>query len=88
MDANNKVIVFLGAGASAFAGYRTFAGFPGLLFRDYYNDGENLNPDERNNYDLLREVESQLGKLRRPKTHDQFLFNADALFRIMENTPN
>ena len=68
-----KVILFLGSGASAFVGYRTFATFPELLLNQRIRAEEGLGPILPEIESLLKEVKEQLNVRSEPTTHDNFL---------------
>lgn len=68
-----KTLLFLGSGASLFAGYRTFETFPDLIFNNETRMKESLPPLHPTTSELLHEIEQQLKIDRKPTTHDNFL---------------
>lgn len=69
--ATPKIVLFLGAGASYFAGYHTFATFPSLLFTPDVRSKEGLPAIERRVEEILKEIEASLKSRREPTTHDK-----------------
>jgi hypothetical protein len=74
---HNRVVVFLGAGASTPAGYRTFSSFPDLLLDECTRLREGLTKISRAEYSLLLEIRRSLSALQKPATHDNFLWALD-----------
>jgi hypothetical protein len=77
MKSNNhqaKIAVFLGAGASAFAGYKTFASFPDLIFSGEIRKNEDLGELHNSTLRLLKEVGQSLQIKGKATTHDNFLW--------------
>ena len=79
----HRVVLYLGAGASQFAGYRTFADFPVLLFNQAVRDAEQLPPlpdaAERLLHDIKVALESRDGWT----THDRFLWRLNEYQQIL-----
>jgi hypothetical protein len=71
-----RAIVFLGAGASQFAGYRTFQSFDTLFFDAHVREVERLPPVSDSTLQLMRELKSSLEHQRpvRAVTHDNYLW--------------
>jgi len=69
-----QVVLFLGAGASAFAGYHTFETFPDLLLSDDIRRDEGLDPLPPRVCSFLHEVNDTLRVEHQPRTHDKFLW--------------
>ena len=74
MGGNSSLVVFLGAGASAFAGYGTFQNFPGLLLNEEMRARQGLTALHPTTAAFLREVRDTLVILGKPTTHDHFLW--------------
>jgi len=72
-----KVLVFLGAGASRFAEYYTFADFPELLFNTELRNKERLPPLSQNSERILGAVRESLLRNNIPTTHDNFLWRLE-----------
>jgi hypothetical protein len=73
-DHGSKVVLFLGAGASAFAGYCTFVDFPNLLFDVDLRQKEQLPPLFDSSARILNAVRSSLQRGGISTTHDNFLW--------------
>lgn len=87
---NPNVILVLGAGASAFAGYRTFATFPDLIFDDSLRNKDGIPEVRRQTRALLSEIHSALEILGVPPTHDSFLRALDSyvdMWRVLRTDP-
>src|ERR1035441_8107606 len=71
-----RAVVFLGAGASQFAGYRTFQSFDTLFFDAHVREVERLPPVSDSTLQLMRELKSSLEHQRpvRAVTHDNYLW--------------
>jgi len=71
-----RAIVFLGAGASQFAGYRTFQSFDTLFFDPHVREVERLPPVSDCTLQLMREIRSSLEHQHPVKavTHDNYLW--------------
>src|SRR5437773_687522 len=70
----SRILLFLGAGASSFVGYHTFASFPDLLLNADLRSREGLPEFHYTTPDFLREVQQTLLTERLPTTHDKFLW--------------
>lgn len=69
-----STVLFLGAGASAFAGYQTFRGFGDLILNDLIRFKEGLPVIAPETPRLISELNEALRRMRRPATHDQYLW--------------
>jgi len=69
-----KIVVFLGSGASAFAGYHTFATFPDLIYDQTVRSQDGLPPLHSTTISLLEEIKDTLRKAAKPTTHDNYLW--------------
>ncbi|HTS16704.1 MAG TPA: hypothetical protein VMP11_03955 [Verrucomicrobiae bacterium] len=71
-----RAILFLGAGASQFAGYCTFQSFDTLFLDPNVRQAEKLPPVQDTTLELMRELRSSLENQRppRPVTHDNYLW--------------
>ena len=69
-----RAIVFLGAGASQFVGYRTFQSFDDLFFDAHVREVEQLPPVRDSTLQLMRELRSSLEYQSKPVTHDNYLW--------------
>lgn len=67
-------ILFLGAGASDFAGYQTFRRFGDLLLDEGLRYRENLPGIATETPRLILEMQSALERMQRPATHDNYLW--------------
>lgn len=86
MDRNGgqpKVILFLGAGASCFAGYYTFVSFPELLFNFELRESEGLHPISPNPERILRAIRASLERNNQATTHDNFLWRLDGYTQFL-----
>jgi hypothetical protein len=77
--------VFLGSGASQFAGYRTFVTFPELIFDPVLHQQQGLPPLNDNALGLLDEVRTALANAQQPTTADNILRKLDG-YRHLWNT--
>lgn len=68
------VTLFLGAGASRFAGYYTFRAFDHLLLNPHHRAKEGLPELDRDTERFLSEVRQALTDISRPATHDNYLW--------------
>jgi hypothetical protein len=71
---NSKIVIFLGAGASAFSGYKTFQDFRDLIFKEEVKNDENLPQIHPSTPPLLAEIESVLPYDNKYPTHDNYLW--------------
>lgn len=78
-----SVVLYLGAGASQFAGYRTFADFPVLLFNQTVRDAEQLPPLPDAAIRLLTEIKVALESQDGWTTHDRFLWRLNEYEHIL-----
>ena len=69
-----KIVVFLGSGASAFAGYRTFETFPSLISDETIRIQEELPPLHSTTLPLLEEIRQTLLIAGKHTTHDNYLW--------------
>jgi hypothetical protein len=86
----SRILLFLGAGASQFAGYRTFADFPQLLFDEKLRRSEGLPPIQPGPLRILEQIKNALESTEVPTTHDNFLWRLDAytqLLRLNQRDP-
>jgi hypothetical protein len=77
-----QIVVFLGAGASAVAGYQTFAGFPDLIFSDEIRYQQRLGQLHSTTRPLLKDIEQSLQISNEATTHDNFLKRLDDYTRL------
>jgi len=90
MRAQSRLALFLGAGASQFAGYRTFADFPQLLFDEELRRAEDLPAIPPGPLGMLQQIKNALEATDVPTTHDNFLWRLDAytqLLRLNQRDP-
>ena len=78
-----RVALYLGAGASQFAGYRTFADFPVLLFNQSVRETEQLPPLPDAAARLLYEIKVVLESRDGWTTHDRFLWRLNEYQQIL-----
>jgi len=78
-----RVVLYLGAGASQFAGYRTFAEFPRLLFNQDVRKKEELPPIPDNAARLLQDIKVSLEGTDGWTTHDRFLWRLNEYQQIL-----
>ena len=71
---SKKIVVFLGAGASQFIGYRTFQSFDTLILDSNVRNNENLPAIPEATVQLIKEIQTSLIRQRRPVTHDNYLW--------------
>lgn len=86
----SRILLFLGAGASQFAGYRTFADFPQLLFDEKLRRIEGLPQLQPGPLRILEQIKNALESTEVPTTHDNFLWRLDAytqLLRLNQRDP-
>lgn len=69
-----RIMLFLGAGASQFAGYLTFRTFDHLLLKPHLRAREGLPPLDSDTERFLGEVGQALKDISRPTTHDNYLW--------------
>lgn len=69
-----KIILFIGSGSSAFAGYRTFETFPALIFNEQIRIEDKLPPLHPTTFGFLKEIEQTLLLSHKSTTHDNFLW--------------
>ena len=72
-----KIVAFLGAGASCFAGYYTFVGFPELLFNTKLRQQEGMPLLSDSPERILRAIKESLERNNTATTHDNFLWRLD-----------
>jgi hypothetical protein len=72
-----KVILYLGAGASYFAGYHTFVNFPDLLFNADLRKSEGMPDLDLNSLRILQAIRKSLVENNKATTHDNFLWRLD-----------
>ena len=82
-EIKSKVILFLGAGASHFAGYKTFVTFPQLLFEKELREQEGIPPLPINSERILIAIRDSLIKNNKATTHDNFLWRLDAYTQFL-----
>jgi hypothetical protein len=82
VDDGSELAVFLGAGASAAAGYRTFATFPDLLLNPTLRANEELRGLMASTRGFLEDIRTTLHLTRRAPTHDNFLWALDGYTRL------
>ena len=68
-----KVALFLGAGASVCAGYRTFQSFPNLIFDSLPEAHQRRKSKVWAIHDLLENIQRYLHMTRKPFTHDHYM---------------
>jgi hypothetical protein len=85
MSLNNypKITLFLGAGASSFAGYHTFVSFPELLFNADTRRLENMPSLSPNTERILKAIKESLERNNKPTTHDNFLWRLDGYTNVL-----
>ena len=72
-----KVILYLGAGASYFAGYHTFFDFPDLLFDAKLRKAEGMPDLDPNSERILIAIRDSLAQNNQATTHDNFLWRLE-----------
>ena len=80
-----RFFVFLGSGASQFAGYRTFVTFPQLIFDHHLREQQGFPPLSPQVYQLLDAVRTSLANTVQPTTADNILRRLDN-YRSLWNT--
>lgn len=78
-----RVILFLGAGASQFAGYFTFVEFPQLLFDKQLREYEGLPPLGSKSEKILSAIRGSLDRNGIATTHDNFLWRLDGYTQLL-----
>jgi hypothetical protein len=78
-----RVVLYLGAGASSFAGYQTFVTFPELLFNDDLRKVEGLPPLSPNSARILTAIRESLRRNNKATTHDNFLWRLDGYTQFL-----
>ncbi len=78
----SKVILYLGAGASYFAGYHTFVNFPDLLFNPDLRKSEYANLDP--NSEKSEAIRKSLVENNKATTHDNFLWRLDGYNQFLK----
>jgi hypothetical protein len=78
-----RVILYLGAGASYYAGYQTFVTFPELLFNPQMRDAEGMPPLSPNSERLLIAIRESLRRNNKATTHDNFLWRLDGYTQFL-----
>lgn len=74
---HSNVILYLGAGASYFAGYYTFVTFPDLLFNKELRRSEGMPDLDPNSERILEAIRKSLEVTNKATTHDNFLWRLD-----------
>jgi hypothetical protein len=78
-----RVVLFLGAGASYFAGYHTFVNFPELLFNTELRKAEGMSDLSPNSERILRAIRDSLSRNNMATTHDNFLWRLDGYSQFL-----
>lgn len=78
-----RVVLYLGAGASYFAGYQTFVTFPELLFNAQMREAEGMPPLSPNPERLLLAIRESLRRNNKATTHDNFLWRLDGYTQFL-----
>jgi len=78
-----KVILYLGAGASYFAGYHTFVDFPDLLFNADLRKAEGMPDLNPNSERILKAIRESLRRNNQATTHDNFLWRLDGYSQFL-----
>ncbi len=78
-----RVVLYLGAGASQFAGYRTFADFPVLVFDRSVRRSEGLHDLPPQAERLLTAIKEALEAKSKPTTHDMFLWRIEQYRQLL-----
>ncbi len=78
-----SVIVYLGAGASQFAGYYTFGDFPQLLFNAELRTAEGMPLLSDNSERILKAIKVSSERNNKATTHDNFLWRLDAYTQLL-----
>lgn len=79
-----RIVLYLGAGASHFAGYRTFADFPVLIFDPNVRQAEGLSPLPPNAERLLSAIKDSLERTDGWTTHDRFLWRLNEYQHLLD----
>jgi hypothetical protein len=79
-----NILLYLGAGASSFANYRTFADFPLLLFDKKIRQAEQLPSLPPNAERLLGAIKDSLEKIDGWTTHDRFLWTLNEYQKLLD----
>jgi hypothetical protein len=80
---STRVALFLGAGASAFAGYKTFIGFPDLLFDAELRTQEHMPELSSDSLRILYAIKTSLERNNKATTHDNFLWRLDGYTQLL-----
>jgi hypothetical protein len=83
LHSDPKVMLFLGAGASSFAGYYTFFDFPELLFNAELRQRENFPSLTPNTERILKAIKVSLDRNNIAPTHDNFLWRLDSYTHLL-----
>jgi SIR2-like domain len=83
MKSAPRVILYLGAGASHFAGYYTFVNFPELLFNADLRRSEHMPDLSPNSERILKAIRLSLERNNKPTTHDNFLWRLDGYTQLL-----
>jgi len=78
-----RIILFLGAGASSFAGYYTFVSFPELLFNSELRHREKMPSLPPNTERILNAIKGSLERNNKATTHDNFLWRLDSYTNLL-----
>jgi hypothetical protein len=78
-----RIILYLGAGASSFAGYHTFVDFPELLFNNDLRKVEGMPDLSPNSERILKAIRESLLRNNMATTHDNFLWRLDGYNQLL-----
>jgi hypothetical protein len=78
-----RVVLYLGAGASYFAGYQTFVTFPELLFNPQLRAAEDMPELSPNSVRILKAIRDSLHRNNKATTHDNFLWRLDGYTQFL-----
>lgn len=78
-----RVILYLGAGASCFAGYHSFVTFPELLFNRQLRADENMPDLSQSSERILTAIRESLRRNNKATTHDNFLWRLDGYTQFL-----
>lgn len=78
-----RVALYLGAGASCFAGYCTFVEFPAMLFEQPRRTAELMPALSPSSDRLLRAIRASLERNNKATTHDNFLWRLDGYSQLL-----
>ncbi len=78
-----RVVAYLGAGASRFAGYHTFVDFPELLFNKGLREADGMPLLSPNPERILRAIRDSLERNNKATTHDNFLWRLDGYAQLL-----